>query len=73
MKHFSLIALLLVLLAVPGCWCCKKKECKPKPCTSRSVDVEPVAWYDIDIDEDDTFYLAENMQDDQDENEIILK
>jgi len=52
-KHLSLIALLSVLVLVPGCWCCKKDD-TCRTCTPRkekkveqNMDMEMASLADL--------------------------
>lgn len=74
-KHLSLLTLLMAILLIPACICCKKKEKTPKkvkkPRAAKVVKpakVKPVMvsdLYDYDYDENEEILLAENDENDE--------
>ncbi|TET06076.1 hypothetical protein E3J79_03395 [Candidatus Dependentiae bacterium] len=64
-KHLMLLVSLILLVLVPGCGWCKKKETKrpAKPRPAKKVKMEPIKLSDLyDFEEEDVF-VAEADED----------
>lgn len=65
-KHLMLLVSLILLVLVPGCGWCKKKETKKaKARPAKKVKMEPIKLSDLyDFDEEEDIIVAEADDDD---------